>query len=76
MAEEFGMQPLDAIMIRLHLSNHDLVEASKEQITHKMVQKGRKGRRLTPHIKTKILNALHAAIPEGERFSHRDLFNY
>jgi hypothetical protein len=76
MAEEFGIQPLDAIMIRLHLSNHDLVEASKEQITHKMVQKGRRGRRLTPHIKTKILNALHAVTPEGERFAHRDLFNY
>jgi hypothetical protein len=75
-AEEHGTQPLDALMTRLGLSNHDLVSASKEQLTHKMVQKGRKGRYLTPNVKTKILNALHNAVPEDQRFAHRDLFNY
>jgi hypothetical protein len=87
--KELGVQPLDALMTRLTLANHDLVKASTEQLTHKMVQKGRKGRRLTPHVKTKILNALHAALqsrrasPEagrtavpGQKFAHRDLFNY
>ncbi|OQA58237.1 MAG: hypothetical protein BWY42_00199 [Candidatus Omnitrophica bacterium ADurb.Bin277] len=75
MADELGTQHLDAIMKRINLSNHDLVAASKEQLTHKMVQKGRKGRRLTPNVKTKILNALHNAVP-GEKFAHRDIFNY
>lgn len=70
-----GAQPLDGLMTQLGLSNHDLVEASKEQLTHKMVQKGRKGRRLTPNVKTKILNALHGVVPD-RCFAHRDLFNY
>ena len=73
--KELGTQPLDGLMTQLGLSNHDLVEASDEQLTHKMVQKGRKGRRLSPNIKTKILNALHAAVSD-RKFAHRDLFNY
>jgi glycerol-3-phosphate dehydrogenase len=72
---EIGTQPLDALMTSLGLSNHDLVAASTEQLSHKMVQKGRKGRRLTPKIKTKILNALLIAVPD-RAFAHRDLFNY
>lgn len=73
--KELGIQPLDRLMIRLGLSNTGLVKASTEQLTHKMVQKGRKGRRLTPNVKTKILNALHAAVPD-QKFMHKDLFNY
>jgi hypothetical protein len=70
-----GRQPLDEIMIRLGLSNDDLVRASKEQLTHKMVQKGRKGRLLTLNVQTKILNALNAYRP-GETYSLESLFNY
>jgi hypothetical protein len=72
---DLGIQPLDALMKKLGLSNHDLVAASTEQLSHKVVQKGRSGRRLTPKARTKILNALHSALPE-QKFAHRDLFNY
>jgi hypothetical protein len=72
---ELGLQPLDAVMTRLGLVNSALVEATTEQLTHKMVQKGRNGRRLTPHIRSKILKALNSASAE-EKFILRDLFNY
>lgn len=42
-----GEQPLDELMKRWHLTNHDLVEISPEQLTHKQVQKARQGRQLT-----------------------------
>lgn len=72
---DLGTQPLDGLMTKHGLSNHALVAASAEQLSHKVVQKARKGRRLTARAKTKILNALHLALPEME-FAHRDLFNY
>ena len=72
---DLGVQPLDVLMTRHGLTNHDLVAVSTEQLSHKMVQKARKGRRLTPRAKTKILNAMHTALPE-QKFAHRDLFNY
>ena len=72
---QLGVQPLDAVMTRLGLANADLVKASTEQLTHKVVQKGRKGRRLTQNARQKILNALNAA-SATERFEMRDLFNY
>lgn len=37
---EMGVQPLDEIMTRLRISNDDLVRASQEQLTHKMVKRG------------------------------------
>jgi len=72
---EQGPQPLDEIMTRLGISNTDLALASKEQLTHKMINKGRGGRRLTFNIQTKILRALCAARPETH-FTLKDLFNY
>lgn len=72
---EMGVQPLDEIMTRLGLSNDDLVRASQEQLTHKMVKRGRRGRLLTLNVQTKILNAIKAAKP-GETFSLETLFNY
>ena len=74
-ANDLGVQPLDALMTKHALTNHTLVAASTEQLSHKVVQKARKGRRLTSKAKTKILNAMHAALPE-HKFAHRDLFNY
>lgn len=74
-ANDLGTQRLDALMTKHGLSNHALVEASAEQLSHKVVQKARKGRRLTSRAKTKILSALHSALPE-KKFAHRDLFNY
>ena len=72
---DLGIQPLDALMTKHGLTNHALVAASTEQLSHKVVQKARKGRRLTPKAKTKILNALHHLLLE-QKFAHRDLFNY
>lgn len=73
--KDLGVQPLDALMTKHGLTNHLLVANSTEQLSHKVVQKARKGRRLTSKAKTKILNALHVALPE-QKFAHRDLFNY
>ncbi len=72
---DLGAQPLDALMTKHGLTNHALVAASTEQLSHKVVQKARTGRRLTSRAKTKVLNALHLALPE-HKFAHRDLFNY
>lgn len=72
---EMGPQPLDAILDRLGLKNTDLVGVSTEQLTHKMVQKGRRGRRLTMNVQTKILNALNRLSPE-KRYVLAELFNY
>ena len=73
---EMGSQPLDGIMDRLKLSNHDLVAASREQLTHKVVQKGRKGRQLTRRGQEKILRALTAAAGESASFTREQLFTY
>ncbi|NLT76571.1 MAG: hypothetical protein GXX98_08625, partial [Planctomycetes bacterium] len=45
-----GPQPIERIMAEHHLKPHDLVAASTEQITHKMVARACKGRRLTPNV--------------------------
>ncbi len=74
-----GPQPLDAVMTELGIANHELVEASTEQLTHKQVQKGRKGRQLTANIRTKIahaMNAVLAARGDERRFRSADLFDY
>ena len=68
-------QPLDTLMRQLGLTNAHLVEASTEQLSFKMVQKGRKGRRLTTNIQDKILNALLKAKPDL-KVRRRDLFRY
>ena len=68
-------QPLDELMTKLGLTNADLVRASTEQLSFKMVQKGRKGRRLTPNMQAKILAALLAVKPDLN-LRPRDLFRY
>jgi len=73
--QDLSIQPLDALMAKHGLSNHALVAASTEQLSHKVVQKARMGRRLTIRAKAKVLSALHNALPE-QKFAHRDLFNY
>ncbi len=65
--------PLDALMARLELSNADLVRASTEQLTFKMVQKGRKGRKLTLNVQHKILSALRTLRPD-EKLGLKDIF--
>ena len=57
---DLGPQPLDVILDEIGLSNHQLVALSTEQLTHKQVQKARKGRRISVNIQRKILKALNA----------------
>jgi hypothetical protein len=76
-----GTQPLDAVMQESGLGNHDLVSVCVGFLTHKAVQRARKGRRLTPHMKRRIAEALTKAIkardPGQEReWKVAELFNY
>lgn len=82
---DHGEQPLSALMGRWNLSHHDLVEASTEQLTHKQVQRARKGRQLTLHLMQKTARALNIAIwsrlNKNQResyfeYQHRHLFHY
>jgi len=69
-----GEQPLAGLMAGRGLKSHDLVAASTEQITHKMVSRACKGRRLTRNVQDKILRAFDAAA--GRAHSRSELFNY
>lgn len=80
-----GTQRIDAIMNAWGLDNHDLVNISTEQLTHKQVQKARAGRQLTLKMMQKVARALNVAIwyklddEEKEayyEYIHRDLFSY
>ena len=69
-----GSQPISGIMASHNLKPHDLVAASTKQLTHKMVTRACKGRRLTKNTKSKVLNALNLAAEKNYTLS--DLFNY
>lgn len=71
---DLGEQPIGKIMAELGLKPNDLVSNSTEQITHKMVGRAVKGRRLNLKIQYRILNALNKA--SGKEFTLKDLFNY
>lgn len=78
---EFGPQPLDSLLTGLGVDNHAIVAASTEQLTHKQVQKARKGRYITINLQRKILRALNGAAPSGEggekvAYELGQLFNY
>ena len=69
-----GEQPIAQIMREHHLKPHDLVAISSVEMTHKMVSRACKGRRLTLNTQSKVLDALNRAT--GRNNSLRDLFNY
>lgn len=69
-----GEQPLADVMATLNLKPHDIVAASPVQMTHKMVSRAMKGRKLTPNVKCKVRDALNAATETSYRTG--DLFNY
>lgn len=69
-----GVQPIAAILEELQLRPNDLVAASTEQLTHKMVTRAAKGRRLSEKVKGKVKRALEAAT--AQTFSNDQLFNY
>ena len=71
---DLGEQPLSLLMAERGLKSHDLVAASTEQITHKMVQRGCKGRRLTRNVQGKLLRAFDKATGESHKLT--DLFTY
>lgn len=71
---DLGQQPIGALLTELNLQPNALVEASTEQITHKMVSRAVKGRRLTPNTKGKIVRAFNAA--SGKHCTAAELFNY
>lgn len=82
---DHGAQPLDALLELWKLDNHELVDASTEQLTHKQVQRARKGRQLTLAMMQKVTRAFNVAIwnrlntEQREvyfEYMHKHLFNY
>jgi hypothetical protein len=79
---DYGAQPLDALIVEHRLSNSDVVEASPEPVTHKMINKARRGRRLSRKVQLKVLAAFNQAMTKlqsGEDspcYTFPDLFNY
>jgi hypothetical protein len=69
-----GEQPIAQLMAELALRPADLVGASTEHLTFKMVTRACKGRRLTPNVKSKLLRALNQAA--GKEYALGDLFSY
>lgn len=82
---DHGPQPLDSLLTRWGITNHQLVEESVEQLNHKQVQRARKGRQLTLRLMQKIARTLNDAIvsrlpkekhAEFSPYIHKHLFNY
>ena len=74
-----GTQPLDALMTAHEVDNHDLVAASKEPMTHKAVQRARRGRKLTRHMQRRMVVAFNEVLKQrGEEVAYplAKLFNY
>jgi len=71
---DLGEQPISQIMAEQGLKPSDLVAVSTQQLTHKMVSRACKGRRLTPNVQSKVRAALNEAT--GKKYSRDELFNY
>ena len=71
---DLGRQPIADILEKHGLAAHDLVAASEVPMTHKMVARATKGRRLTRNTQTIVLNALNRAA--GTSYVLGDLFTY
>jgi len=69
-----GEQPITKIMEDHRLKAHDLVIIKEFQLTHKMVSRACKGRRLTSNVKSKINDALNKCT--GLEYSMKELFTY
>jgi hypothetical protein len=69
-----GPQPIADLMRQLQLKPHDLVAASTEQLTHKMVSRAMNGRRLTINSKGIVQRAMNRAT--GKIWPQSQLFNY
>ncbi len=73
---DMGPQPLGTLLEQRDLKPSDLVGASTNHLTHKVVTKGCKGRQLTRKAQLKILEALNLLGDEETTYSLSDLFNY
>ena len=71
---DFGPQPIAEIMAKRKLKPHDLVAASTEQLTHKMVSRACKGRKLSRRVQLKVRNALNMVTEQN--YVLKDLFTY
>ena len=71
---DLGEQPIAMLMQKFNFALHDLVKNSTQQITHKMVSRAMKGRRLTRHVQIKILNAFNSAAKT--KYAVKNLFTY
>lgn len=69
-----GEQPIAALMREHELTAHNLVAVSPEPLTHKMVTRACKGRRLTPKARNKLIKAMSVAL--GKELKKSDLFTY
>ncbi len=69
-----GVQPIAELIQQLHITPHILVESSTEQLTHKLVSRAVKGRRLTKNSQGKVVRAMNAAT--GQTYTVAQLFNY
>ena len=75
-AMDMGPQPLADLLPELGLKPADLVKASETHLTHKVVTKGCKGRKLTRRAQLKILEALNTISGEEKVYKLDALFNY
>jgi len=71
---ELGPQPILEVLAKHGLSPTDLVEASGEQLTHKMVARAVKGRRLTANTMGKVVRALNKRATSA--YTEAELFTY
>ncbi len=71
---DLGPQPIAGVMEKHSLKSHDVVAASTEQVTHKMVSRACKGRRLSRNVQLKVLRAVNAAAEQS--YGLGDLFTY
>ena len=69
-----GAQPILSLLAAHGLKAQDLVAASTEGLTHKMVARAGKGRWLTPNTQHKVWRALNLA--SGKSYRLDELFNY
>jgi hypothetical protein len=74
-----GPQPIHDLLEKHGLNNHDVVACDATlAVTHKVVQKARKGRMLTARMQKKVLAAVNACLRQKElpQVAFEDLFSY
>ncbi len=77
---KMGVQPLHTLLLSRGLTNHDVVAAATEPLTHKAVQRARSGRRLTAKTQQRVVAAVNLMLasrndPDAPQAA-TDMFNY